>query len=83
MRKFAMTLLLGLGMATASFAGNVETAEAAVEVRKEVVEIAKPSLSTPDFILVTHCGIVVIIPGLSDEETWDVDVDGISNALCN
>lgn len=25
MRKFAMTLLLGLGMATASFAGGVET----------------------------------------------------------
>jgi len=32
MRKFAMTLLLGLGMATASFAGNVETAEAKAEM---------------------------------------------------
>ena len=31
MRKFAMTLLLGLGMATASFAGGVETAEAKAE----------------------------------------------------
>jgi hypothetical protein len=55
MRKFAMTLLLGLEMATASFAGGVETTNTAEAEKAEAPKVCK-IVHHPDCGELLACG---------------------------